>query len=539
MSGRPVDPGESRIVLVGTPAYDDPRLPDVPVVANNIADLAAVFTDPQIGGFDITHCVAPPPRASIAEVGDLLVRAASEAEDLLLFYYSGHGLLGPRSYDLYLSLAATRLGQLPFTALPFAAVREACLESGAKSRVVILDSCFSGRAIGETLSANDEILGQVEIRGTYTLTSAPANRTAVILPGEQHTAFTERLLRLLRDGSPQAGRMLSLGDIYGNLHRRMRAEGLPTPQQRGTETADLLGLVRNRFAYGMVHKDSEMGVAIGQANDNIGAIPLINVPIAVALLDGAVAAATDKFLRLGRNPQVERLMDAFVASRGAGPAVASCAQLLREYGHPAHAAYLLALAERRPHPTTPERKSLTVDVLQVACRGHVVANAYHELRESGCRTEAASLLAEFSEKASDSEVWPLYRWLRQHYVDEVTSLHRDLPVTPESDYREVAEAIEQRWLRGRKTEARRLLTEFAERKSRAEVIDLHKILDGHNVSTVTAILPVITDPAALRAGEVAVTFGELQSRLFVNESVDSNYMRVQGSPVEESPSSHE
>lgn len=248
MRGRPVDPVRSRIILVGVPAYDDPRLLDVPVVASNIADLAAAFTDSEIGGFDASHCVVAPPRASVAEVGDLLTRGAAEAEDLLLFYYSGHGLLGTRSHELYLSLAATRLDSVGFTALPFAAVRDACMDSGAESRVVILDSCFSGRAIGATLGADNEVLAQVEVAGTYTLTSAPANRTALILPGEQHTAFTERLLRLLHEGSPHAGEMLSLGDIYRHLHGRLRAEGLPVPQQRGTETADLLGLVRNRFA---------------------------------------------------------------------------------------------------------------------------------------------------------------------------------------------------------------------------------------------------------------------------------------------------
>lgn len=255
MRGRPVDPGRSRIILVGAPAYHDPRLPDVPVVARNIADLAAAFTDPRIGGFDVSHCVMAPSGAGVAEVGDLLVRSAAEAEDLLLFYYSGHGLLGTRSHELYLSLAATRLDRVPFTALPFTAIRDACLESRAESRVVILDSCFSGRAIGETLGADDEILGQIEVKGTYTLTSAPANSTALILPGEQHTAFTERLLRLLHEGSPQAGEMLSLGDIYRHLHGRLRAEGLPVPQQRGTETADLLGLVRNRFSPGQANDD--------------------------------------------------------------------------------------------------------------------------------------------------------------------------------------------------------------------------------------------------------------------------------------------
>jgi caspase domain-containing protein len=243
-----VDPGRSRIVLVGTPSYRDPRLEDVPAVASNIADLAAILTDPQVGGFDVAHCFIPPAGASVREVGDLLVRAADEAEDLLLFYYSGHGLLGTRDHELYLSLSDTHPDQVPFTALRFAAVRDAWLDSRARSRVVILDSCFSGRAIGDTLAGSqEEVMGQISVSGTYTLTSAPANSTAVILPGERHTAFTERLLHLLRNGSPQAGEMLSLGDIYRSLNSRLRAEGLPVPQQRGTETADLLGLVRNRF----------------------------------------------------------------------------------------------------------------------------------------------------------------------------------------------------------------------------------------------------------------------------------------------------
>jgi tetratricopeptide (TPR) repeat protein len=112
---------------------------------------------------------------------------------------------------------------------------------------VILDSCFSGRAIGETLTDSDEaVLGQLQVEGTYTLTSAPANRAAIILPGERHTAFTERLLSLLTTGSPHAGERITLGDIYRHLYAQLGAEGLPLPQQRGTATADLLGLVQNR-----------------------------------------------------------------------------------------------------------------------------------------------------------------------------------------------------------------------------------------------------------------------------------------------------
>jgi hypothetical protein len=241
---RAVNPARSRIVLIGTPAYADPGLNDVPQVANNLIDLAEVFTDPNRGGFDATHCVIAPAQAGAPEIGDLLIEAAAQAQDLLLVYYSGHGLLGPRRRELYLSLAGTRPRQLAFTALPFDAVRDACLDSPARSRVVILDCCFSGRAIGDAL-ADDEVLGQVQVAGTYTLTAAPANRTAVVLPGERHTAFTERLLQLLHVGTPSAGPLLTLGDIYRHLLTRLRSEGLPEPQQRGTQTADLLGLARN------------------------------------------------------------------------------------------------------------------------------------------------------------------------------------------------------------------------------------------------------------------------------------------------------
>ncbi|GAB2700910.1 caspase family protein [Kitasatospora kifunensis] len=242
---RRADPARSRIVLIGTPAYLDPGLPDVPVIDNNAVDLAMVLTDPALGGFLPEHCAVAPRWAGVEQVGDLLMQAAEEAEDLLLFYYSGHGLLGPRRHELYLSLAGTRPDRLAFTALPFDAMRDACLASRATNRVVILDSCFSGRAIGETLAA-DAVLGQLDVTGTYTLASAPANRTALALPGERHTAFTERLLHLLRTGTPTAGPLLSLGDIYRHLRARLRSEGLPEPQQRGTETADLLGLARNR-----------------------------------------------------------------------------------------------------------------------------------------------------------------------------------------------------------------------------------------------------------------------------------------------------
>lgn len=58
---RAVDPAKSRIVMVGAPAYDDPQLPPLPQIRRNLTDLAAVFTDPAVGGFPPEHCVVADP----------------------------------------------------------------------------------------------------------------------------------------------------------------------------------------------------------------------------------------------------------------------------------------------------------------------------------------------------------------------------------------------------------------------------------------------------------------------------------------------
>lgn len=95
LSTRAVDPARSRIVLLGTARYRDPELLDVPQIDANVDGLRQVFLDPDIGRFAEEHCRTVAEGASVADVGDLLEEAAEQAEDLLLLYYSGHGVLRP------------------------------------------------------------------------------------------------------------------------------------------------------------------------------------------------------------------------------------------------------------------------------------------------------------------------------------------------------------------------------------------------------------------------------------------------------------
>lgn len=268
---RAVDPARSRIVLLGTPEYADANLKNVPAVANNIADLAALFTDPRIGGFDAANCIVVPPDATARQVGKILMKAGREAEDLLLFYFAGHGLLSHRRKELFLCLSETEIDDghvmFEFSGLPFESVRSACIASPAANHAVILDCCYSGQAIPETLGHEQRsVLDLIEVAGTYTLTASPWDSAAWYFPGKRHSAFTEQLLTLLSEGIPGGGSVLTLNDIYGHLHSRCVAEGLPIPQCCETETTGLLGLVRNR-AWSAADPYQRVHVADGSSLD--------------------------------------------------------------------------------------------------------------------------------------------------------------------------------------------------------------------------------------------------------------------------------
>src|SRR5262249_11982022 len=160
--------------------------------------------------------------------------------------FSGHGVIGRRHRGLHLGVKRTDRDNVDFSGLDYERVRDACLSARAANRIVILDCCYSGQATHGTLGElADEVLADIAIDGPVVLASAPANRAALVVDGEQHTAYTGRMLEVLRKGIPGKGEFLSAIDIHEALYRVMRAQGLPEPQQRSTGMIHELGVVRN------------------------------------------------------------------------------------------------------------------------------------------------------------------------------------------------------------------------------------------------------------------------------------------------------
>lgn len=239
------DPGRSRVILVGTARYPgDDRLPDLPAVLGNVTGLAEHLTREDFGGFAARHCTVITDPDNSHQLGSRMAEIAEQAEDTLLVYYAGHGLVDDDG-ALYLGLSSTRAQRVAYSAMPLTMIDRVFRESPAIHNILILDCCFSGRAIEAMADPGSVVSGQIDIPGRYTLTSSAANETANAPLGAPHTAFTGELLRLLGDGLTDGPEFLTLAQIYRHLLRALNARGLPKPQRRGGGTVDDLALARN------------------------------------------------------------------------------------------------------------------------------------------------------------------------------------------------------------------------------------------------------------------------------------------------------
>lgn len=241
-----LDPQRSRAVLIGASSYHSADLPALPAVRNNLSAMASVLTAPERGGLPRDHCsvVVDPnePRTVIRALRE----AERQAQDTLLVYYAGHGLLGPRLDALFLATTGTELDDLRYSALHIDAVREVFLDCHATNRVLILDCCFSGRAIAHVMgNIEGLLLEKVQINGTCIMASTPANWPAVAPREARYTAYTGALIDLLREGIVGGPEILSIRLVHERLSQIMTARGLPEPQLSATNTIEQLGLVRN------------------------------------------------------------------------------------------------------------------------------------------------------------------------------------------------------------------------------------------------------------------------------------------------------
>ena len=224
-----------RVLLIGTGHYPEAGdlLPDIPVVEATLAALRDTLiercgADPAA----VTTLFDPPNGGTVS---DAVMAAAAEAGRLLLIYYVGHGLLGPDASALHLATSASTGpgGNLHSSALAFRDIADKLAVAPAAA-IVILDCCFSGSARLDNSGYR-----------RFLIASAGRSTLAVHLPDEPYTAFSGRLIRLLREGDPRGPRTLTLGYLVDHLRRVLADDALPAPHYLGGDGLDRLALADN------------------------------------------------------------------------------------------------------------------------------------------------------------------------------------------------------------------------------------------------------------------------------------------------------
>ena len=235
----PVNHARSRALLVATTVSPDPVIATMPAAAGSLAGMREVLTDPALCGWPGTSVTSVQDTSDPRALLHTLRTLAGEAEEILLVYFAGPGILLSHS-QLCLGLAGTRLHDAEDGGLPYAQVRSAVLKSHARLKVVILDCSYSGRVI-----PGPPAIGVAELTSiseTYVLTASDREAD---LGHANVSAFTAELVATIRAGVPGGPPALTLDDLYPRLAGRLRQEGRSAPNRESTGLAGQRPFTRN------------------------------------------------------------------------------------------------------------------------------------------------------------------------------------------------------------------------------------------------------------------------------------------------------
>jgi formylglycine-generating enzyme required for sulfatase activity/uncharacterized caspase-like protein len=151
-------------LLIGVSEYQAEGLKPLPSAERDVEAMARVLQHPEMGGFPADQMtVLTNPTRSQVETAIFQLFAGKRHDDLLLFYFSGHGVKDDTG-KLYFTVPETQKYQeavMGHTAIAASMLHESMGRSASEYQVLVLDCCFSG-AIAKGMTIKDD--GGVDVR---------------------------------------------------------------------------------------------------------------------------------------------------------------------------------------------------------------------------------------------------------------------------------------------------------------------------------------------------------------------------------------
>jgi uncharacterized caspase-like protein len=193
-------------LLIGVSEYE-PSLNPLPGAVKDVEAMHRVSAHPEMGGFaqeNIT--VLKNPQRQAIEDAIYKLFDNRQKDDLLLFYFSGHGVKD-ESGKLYLSTCETRKNNgrlVKPSAVAASTLHDSINESKSQRQVVILDCCFSG-AIAKGMSVKDDgtvnVQEQLGGKGRAILTSSTSTQYSFEQEGSELSVYTQYLVEGIEKGA--------------------------------------------------------------------------------------------------------------------------------------------------------------------------------------------------------------------------------------------------------------------------------------------------------------------------------------------------
>lgn len=233
-------------LLIGSAEYQDQQLRRLKAPAADVSALRRVLIRPDIGGFaEADVIVLPNPGKADAEraLTRLFLSKGRQKDDLVLFYFSGHGVLD-HAGDLFLALPHSEYEDPHGTMLWASQVKTIMDRSPSRRVVVILDCCHSGAFQRSTKSGHGpgspavtEATFEPQGYGREVLTSSALTQYAYdgdeLLGDGATSLFTRYLIQGLETGEAAPGsEMISVEQLFRYVYRQVvGATPKMTPQR--------------------------------------------------------------------------------------------------------------------------------------------------------------------------------------------------------------------------------------------------------------------------------------------------------------------
>ncbi len=217
-------------LLIGVSEYE-PGLNPLPAAVKDLEAMQEVLIHPDIGAFAATDVtLLKNPDRQVMEEAIYALFAGRQRDDLLLLFFSGHGIKDDNG-TLYLATRGTRKAPQGELIIPTAVsanfVHDRMDCSRSKRQIIILDSCFSG-AFAEGMSAKND--GTVDIRnqlggeGRAVLTSSSSTQYSFEQEGEELSLYSRFLIEGIKTGEADldGDEVVSIDELHEYASRKVR-----------------------------------------------------------------------------------------------------------------------------------------------------------------------------------------------------------------------------------------------------------------------------------------------------------------------------